>query len=172
VPPARRPHEPAELTLRVRRLDDGALLFTTPTCPGWGFTARRPQQIGEAIARCYTEAAIAAYARLRGVLYDVAAETHPEELPVPAEALTPRTRRHPAEPEPAREDEVAKRRRTKHPRTYAPDEWQQLPDGRWRSPVGGTYRPESRQVQAVVASLGQSQAVGQAGLGAWQTPLR
>jgi hypothetical protein len=170
MPPAgRRPHEPAELTLRVRRLDDGALLFTTPLCPGWAFSARRPQQIGEAIARCYREAAIAAYARLHGVMYDVAAETHPEELPGGLAAATPRTRRHPQEPEPEQEDEVARQRRTKHPSTYPPTAWQRLDDGRWRSPGGGTYSPTSRQVQAVVASLGQ-QAVGQQ-LGAWQTPL-
>jgi hypothetical protein len=167
----RRPHEPAELTLRVRRLDDGALLFTTPTCPGWAFSARRPQQIGEAIARAYTEAAVAAYARLRGVLYDVAAETDPEELPDGVlAAATPRTRRHPAEPEPAPEDEVAKRRRTKHPRTWDPAEWQRLDDGAWLSPSGRRYSPSSRQVQAVVASLGQPQQA--VGLGAFRTPLR
>jgi hypothetical protein len=167
----RRPHEPSELILHVRRLDDGALRFTTPLCPGWAFAARRPAQIGDAIAACYREAAIAAYARLRGVAYDVAAETDPEELPVPVGATEPRTRRHPDEPEPSQEDEVARRRRVKHPRTHSPADWQQLPDGRWRSPGGGTYRPDSRQVQAVVASLGQPQAVGQT-LGAWQTPLR
>jgi hypothetical protein len=81
VTSGRRRHEPAELILTVRRLDDGRLRFGTPTCPGWAFTAHRPQQIGEAIARAYTEAAVAAYARLHGVLYDVAAETDPEELP-------------------------------------------------------------------------------------------
>jgi hypothetical protein len=117
VPTGRRRHEPAELTLTVRRLDDGRLRFGTPTCPGWAFTAHRPSQIGEAIARAYTEAAVAAYARLHGVLYDVAAATDP---------------------------------------------------GAWRSPTGRRYAPDSRQVQAVVASLGQ----GSSPLGAWQTPLR
>jgi hypothetical protein len=151
--PARRAHEPAELTLTVRRLDDGALRFTTPACPGWAFTARRPQQIGEALARAYTEAACAAYARLRGVAYDVAAMTDEEELP--AGAYRPSTRRHPAEPEPPREDEVAKRRRVKHPRTHPPEEWVELGDGYWRSPGGSRYRPDSRQVQTVVASLGR-----------------
>jgi hypothetical protein len=151
--PARRAHEPAELTLNLRREPDGALTFSVPTCPGWAFTARRPQQIGEAIVRCYQEAAIAAYARLRGVAYDVAAETDEEELP--AGAYTPSTTRHPEEPEPAREDEVAKRRRTKHPRTHPPEEWVELGDGYWRSPGGGRYRPDSRQVRTVVASLGR-----------------
>lgn len=167
--PSRRPHEPAELTLRVRRLDDGRLRFTVPTCPGWAFTAHRPSMIGEAIARCYTEAAVAAYARLHGVLYDVAEETHPEELPPGVlAAATPSTRRHPAEPDPPSEDEVAKRRRTKHPRTHPPETWQPLDDGRWLSPTGRRYAPESRQVQAVVASLGQP---GGQALGAFRTPL-
>jgi hypothetical protein len=170
VPSGRRAHEPAELTLRVRRLDDGRLRFTVPTCPGWAYTAHRPSQIGEAIARCYTEAAVAAYARLRGVVYDVAAETDPEELPPGTLAqATPRTRRHPAEPPPPPVDEVGKRRRTKHPRTHPPEEWQRLDDGAWRSPTGRRYRPESRQVQAVVASLGQREVGVQSG--AWRTPL-
>jgi hypothetical protein len=118
VPTGRRRHEPAELTLTVRRLDDGRLRFGTPTCPGWAFTAHRPSQIGEAIARAYTEAAVAAYARLHGVLYDVAAATDPGELPAGAlAAAQPRGRRHPAEPAPPPpEDEVARRRRTKRTR--------------------------------------------------------
>jgi hypothetical protein len=170
VPTGRRRHEPAELTLTVRRLDDGRLRFGTPTCPGWAFTAHRPSQIGEAIARAYTEAAVAAYARLHGVLYDVAAATDPGELPAGAlAAAQPRGRRHPAEPAPPPpEDEVARRRRTKHPRTHPPQDWQRLDDGAWRSPTGRRYAPDSRQVQAVVASLGQ----GSSPLGAWQTPLR
>lgn len=154
MPPAgRRAHEPAELNLRVRREPDGALTFSMPTCPGWAFTAHRPQQIGEALVRCYREAAIAAYARLRGVAYDVAAITDEEELPPGAHA--PTTRRHPAEPEPPREDEVAKRRRVKHPRTHPPEEWVELGDGNWRSPSGHRYSPTSRQVRTIVASLGR-----------------
>jgi hypothetical protein len=169
VTSGRRRHEPAELILTVRRLDDGRLRFGTPTCPGWAFTAHRPQQIGEAITRAYTEAAVAAYARLHGVLYDVAAETDPEELPPGAlAAAQPRGRRHPAEPEPPAEDEVSRRRRTKHPRTWSPEEWARLDDGYWRSPTGRRYAPESRQVRAVVASLGQAP---QQQCGAWQTPI-
>jgi hypothetical protein len=144
----RRAHEPAELTLHVRRLDDGSLRFATPSCPGWAFVARRPQQIGEAIARAYTEAAVAAYARLRGVLYDLA--EHEDEVPA---AARPAGSRHPAEPEPPAVDEVAKRRRTKHPRTHPPEEWVELESGYWRSPGGGRYRPDSQQVRAVRASL-------------------
>lgn len=150
---ARRAHEPVELSLTIRRRADGALVFTTASCPGWAFTARRPQQIGEAIVQAYREAAVAAYARLRGVAYDVAAITDEEELPVGAYA--PSTTRHPAEPEPPREDEVAKRRRTKHPRTHPPQEWVELDDGHWRSPGGHRYSPSSRQVRTIVASLGR-----------------
>lgn len=146
----RRAHEPAELTLQVRRLDDGSLRFSTPTCPGWAFVAQRPSQIGEAIARAYTEAAVAAYARLRGVLYDLA--EHEDEVPP---AALPAGSRHPAEPEPPREDEVAKRRRTKHPRTHPPEEWVELDSGYWRSPGGGRYRPDSTVVASVRARLGR-----------------
>lgn len=146
----RRPHEPAELTLQVRRLDDGSLRFAMPSCPGWAFVARQPSQIGEAIARAYTEAAVAAYARLRGVLYDLA-ETE-EEVPATAR---PRGSRHPAEPAPAPPDEVGKRRRTKHPRTHPPEEWAELDSGYWRSPGGGRYRPDSTVVASVRARLGR-----------------
>ena len=84
------------------------------------------------------------------MLYDLA--EHEDELPAGA---TPAGSRHPAEPEPPREDEVAKRRRTKHPRTHPPEEWVELDSGYWRSPGGGRYRPDSQQVRAVLASLGR-----------------
>jgi hypothetical protein len=106
--------------------------------------------IGQAIASAYTETACAAYARLRGVLYDLA-ETEDE---VPAGAH-PAGSRHPAEPDPPPVDEVAKRRRVKHPRTHPPEEWVELDSGYWRAPGGGKYRPDSRQVQTVLASLGR-----------------
>jgi hypothetical protein len=146
----RRAHEPAELTLQVRRLDDGSLRFATPTCPGWAFVARRPQQIGEAIARAYAEAQVAAYARLRGVLYDLA--EHEEEVPPEAH---PRGSRHPSEPEPAPPDEVARRRRKRHPRTHEPEEWVELDSGYWRSPTGRRYGPTTAVVASVRANLGR-----------------
>ncbi len=140
----RRAHEPAELVLHVRRLDDGRLRFTTPTCPGWAFVAHRPEHVGRALSEAWREVAVAAYARLRGVLYDLA-ETEDE---VPAEAH-PRGTRHPAEPAPAPPDEVARRRRTKHPRTHPAEEWVELPSGDWRSPTGRRYGSST----AVVASV-------------------
>lgn len=143
----RRPHEPAELTLTVRRLDDGSLRFTTPTCPGWAYVARQPRQIGEALRLAWTEVTVAAYAKLHGVLYDLAEteDTVPETT----------TRRHPAEPEPPAEDEVAKRRRVKHPRTHPAEQWVELDSGYWRSPGGGRYRPDSTVVASVRARLGR-----------------
>lgn len=145
----RRPHEPAELTLHVRRLDDGSLRFSMPaTCPGWAFVARQPAQIGDALARAYTEATVAAYAKLHGVLYDLA-ETE-EEVP---EHVKPRGSRHPAEPEPPAVDEVAKRRRTKHPRTHPAEEWVELDSGYFRSPTGRRYRPDSAVVASIRARL-------------------
>jgi hypothetical protein len=140
----RRPHEPAELTLQVRRLENGSLRFSTPTCPGWAYVARTPAQIGEALARAWTEVVVAAYSRQRGVLYDLA-ETE-EDLPA---AAHPRGTRHPAEPAPPPTDEVARRRRTKHPRTHPAEEWIELDSGYWQSPTGRRYGPQT----AVVASV-------------------
>ncbi len=146
----RRPHEPAELTLRVRRLDDGRLRFTTPSCPGWAFVAHRPDMIAAALSQAWTEVAIAAYARLRGVLYDGA--EHEDQLPAGA---TPAGTRHPAEPEPPAVDEVAKRRRTKHPRTHPAEEWVDLGSGYWRSPTGRRYGSSTAVVASVRARLGR-----------------
>lgn len=143
MPAGRRPHEPAELTLRVRRTETGHLAFSLPgMCPGWEFVARQPAQIGEAIARAYTEAQLAAYARWRGALYDLA-ETEDE---IPPEAYA-RGSRHPGEPDPPPVDEVTQRRRKKHPGTHEPTEWTLLDDGGALSPAGRRYAPDTPHAQ-------------------------
>lgn len=146
----RRAHEPTELTLKVRRAQGGRLVLSVPSCPGWAFPATTPADLARGIEQAYAEATIAAYARLRGCLYDLA-ET--EEV-IPPEAYA-RGSRHPAEPEPPAEvvDEVAEKRRKKHPKTHAPEEWTELSDGYWLSPTGRRYGPGTRQVRAVVASI-------------------
>lgn len=155
----RRPHEPAELRLLVSRTDAG-LVVRTPMTPGWAGHARTPAELARVVEQAFAECAVAAYARLRGTLYDLAAleetipdeayaagSTHPAELAdarEEAEALAP------TEPDP--EDEVSRRRRAKHPRTHPPEQWVELPEGGMLSPKGRRYGETSRQVQQVRAA--------------------
>lgn len=146
---SQRPHEPQQLTIYVSRRPGGGFLLRTPLCPGWCVPARTPAELAMMMERAWQEAAVAAYARLRGVLYDLA-ET---EETIPASAYPAVGTSHPAE----RSDEVAerRRRRQRHPATHEPEQWVELEDGNWMSPKGRRYGPETRQVRAVVASLGR-----------------
>jgi hypothetical protein len=90
---SQRPHEPEHLTLTVSRAPTGGLIIRTPMCPGWAVPARSPQELAQRIEQAYCEAAVAAYARLRGVLYDLA-ETE-ERIPPEAYAAVRTRRRSP-----------------------------------------------------------------------------
>jgi hypothetical protein len=138
----RHPHEPAALRLIVRRTPTGGLCFSTPLTPGWSMVATCPAEVPLAIERAWSEATIAAYARLRGVLYDLA-ETE-ETIPPEAYAVG---RRHPDE-EP---DPTEHRRRTKHPHTHPPEQWVECSDGAMLSPGGQKYGPTTRVASAVRA---------------------
>jgi hypothetical protein len=142
----RHAHEPAALRLVVRRTPSGGLCFTTPLTPGWAMHAANPAEVALAIERAWTEATLAAYARLRGVLYDLA-ETEEE---VPPEAYA-RTRPHPGEAA-AEEERKARRRRSKHPQTHDPECWVELSDGGYLSPRGRHYGPQTRVASAVRAA--------------------
>jgi hypothetical protein len=147
----RNPHEPVELHVLVSRGVDGRVVLRTPMTPGWSYAALTPAELARGIEQAFAECAIAAYARLRGVLYDLA-ET--EEV-IPPEAYA-RGRLHPAEPELVEQpvDEVATRRRSKHPKTHPPEEWVELDDGRWLSPKGRYYGPQTAIVASVRAARG------------------
>lgn len=154
----RHPHEPVALRLVVAREDcrcrglcSGThLRFTTPLTPGWSVVATTPAGVSRAIEEAWNEATIAAYARLRGVLYDLA-ET---EETIPPEAYAA-GRAHPAELDSARDDavadEVERRRRTKHPRTHPPEAWVECTDGAMLSPKGRRWGPQTRVASAVRA---------------------
>lgn len=154
----RHAHEPAALRLVVSRepctcrgLCSGShLRLSTPITPGWSFVARCPAEVARGIEEAWSEATIAAYARLKGVLYDLA-ETEEE---IPPEAY-PRTRLHPGE-EPTVADRAEHRRRTKHPTTHAPERWVELSDGAMLSPRGHRYGPQTRVASAVRARLAAS----------------
>jgi hypothetical protein len=154
-------HQPAALRLVIRRAPcrcvhrpcvcpPGALVLSTPLTPGWSFVATCPAEVVRGIEQAWNEATIAAYARLRGVMYDLA-ET---EETVPAAAYTT-TRPHPAEA-PDDTDRTRRRRRTKHPATHDPECWVELSDGGWLSPRGRHYGPETRVASAVRSARGMT----------------
>lgn len=132
----------------MARTPDGALRLSSPWTPGWAYVARCPASLARGVELAYAEAAIAAYARLRGVLYDLA-ET---EEQIPPEAYA-RGTRHPEEPV---LDEVERRRRRNHPNTHAPEAWVELSDGAMLSPGGKRYRPDSLVASRVRARRASS----------------
>ena len=149
---SQRPHEPEHLQLTVSRVD-GGLVIRTPLCPGWAVLARTPAELARRIEQAYCEAAVAAYARLRGVIYDLA-ETE-ECIPPEAYAAVPTA--HPTEV-PDEVEAARQRRRARHPATHEPEQWTELSDGAWLSPSGHRYGPDTKAVRAVVAARGARQA--------------
>jgi hypothetical protein len=143
---SRRPHEPEQLTVQVTRRPGGGFVLSCPLCPGWAVPARTPAELAQRMEQAWAEAAVAAYARLRGVLYDLA----DTEETIPPGAY-PAGSQHPGEAP----DEVARRRRQRHPATYEPEQWVELPDGRWLSPKGQRYGPETRVASAVRRARGR-----------------
>lgn len=132
---SRRPHEPEIMQLLVRRTPDGGLVLSTPLTPGWAVPARTPAELAQRIEQAWLEYACAAYARVRGVCYDLA-ETE-EEIPPEAFAVG---REHPAEAP----DEIDRARRRRAQRgIHQPEEWVELSDGRWMSPSGQKYGPQT-----------------------------
>jgi hypothetical protein len=144
-----RPHEPEQLPIFVSRNPHGGFVLRSPLCPGWAVPARTPAELAQMMEQAWTEAAIAAYARLRGTLYDLA-ET--EEV-IPREAYVAVDTCHPAEA-PDEVEQQRRKKRARHPATHAPEQWTELSDGRWLSPAGHRYGPDTKQVRAIVASRG------------------
>lgn len=140
---AQRPHEPDVIQLLVSRKPGGGFILRTPFTPGWSYPASCPAELARGVELACAEYAVAAYARLRGILYDLAElEEH-----IPAEAYaqgSPHPGDAPDEVEVARQ-----RRRERHPATHEPEQWTELEDGRWLSPTGRRYGPDTRVASAV-----------------------
>jgi hypothetical protein len=147
----RRAHEPVELRLLLRRTPEGTLLISSPLVPGWCVPAACPAELALAVEQAWCEAQVAAYARLRGVMYDLAETV--DDIPRDRQLGA----RHPAEPAPAQPpvDEVARRRRVKHPATHDPEDWVELSDGYWQSPGGRRYAPHTPQAQRALVARGR-----------------
>jgi hypothetical protein len=146
---SRRPHEPEVIQLLITRKPGGGWILRTPFTPGWAFPATTPAELARGVELACTEYAVGAYARLRGVLYDLAAT---EEVVIPPAAQLAGTA-HPGEAP----DEVCaarRRRQQRHPGTYEPECWVELPDGGMLSPRGRRYGPQTRVASAVRRARG------------------
>lgn len=139
LPPGQRVRS---ISLEVTHLPDGGYRLSTPLARGWAAVARDQVQLSQVMARAFLEVSCASYARLKGQVYDLdAMTTH-----VPGDPLADLPQRR-----------ARAGRRTVRRRTYDPQEWSRMEDGRWRSPSGRAYRPDSRVVQGVLAKLEHQQ---------------
>lgn len=123
-----------EIDLRVQFLGlarggGGRLRFTTPLARGWVRVASDPEDIAKALAEARVEVQLARYAAARGEEYDKDVDAEPSELHPLVASMVPRERGD----------------------IYDPRDWTPLPDGRWRSPSGRTFRGDAQVVQRVKA---------------------
>lgn len=138
--PASRPgSRVTTISLTVEARPSGRYRLSSPHARGWAAEVGTQAELARALSTAFTEVSVASYARAKGVPYDLDALT--EQVSGDALASQPRTR--------ARSGPRAPRK------TYHPTEWTRFEDGNWRSPSGRTYRPDSKQVQAVVHALGR-----------------
>ncbi|HEX2263468.1 MAG TPA: hypothetical protein VHH52_06860 [Pseudonocardiaceae bacterium] len=121
------------ITLTVETLSDGRLRVSTPQARGWATTAQDPMGLARAVELAYREVAVASYARARGTTYDL------DQL----------TERVPGDPLADAAMQRAPRRVRK--KVHDPGAWAKFDDGRWRSPSGRLYRPDSTAVRNVIA---------------------
>lgn len=123
------------LDLKVETLADGMLRVSTPLARGWAAVARNPFELARAIQAAFTEAQMASYARWKGEAYELDLATDV----VPGDALAAAVR----------STEFKHRTRSD---THSPADWCPMPDGRWRSPSGRAYRPDTPIVRNVVSA--------------------
>lgn len=135
--------------LTIERTTGGGVRVTCDDAPGWCAVARTPVELHRAISEGWREADVAAYAQRAGQTYDLLAhdvaavnlslqgaqlpidvdEQHAAIAAVVSTAMTPGEL-------PKRSNSLA---------------WTPEPDGRWRSPSGRIYGPQTQVVQRVIA---------------------
>jgi hypothetical protein len=125
--PAPQRNQVRSVMVKIEQVPEG-LRLSTPTAQGWAAVVQNQHQLVAALQAAFTEAQIAAYARWRNSTYDLADLTSRDDTdPLVAPPPHERTRRRPR----ARRD------------LYDPKDWTLTGEGRYRSPSGRTYAPES-----------------------------
>lgn len=143
--PAPVAHQVRSVLVQIEELSTGHLRISTPAARGWAVTVRTEHDLARAVGSAFTEAQVAAYSRWKGDAYDL------DELTA-ALAGDPMA---PPRVRPSRRDYpppgVGYGPGQRRPDTSAPADWVKLEDGRWRSPGGRAYRPETDMVAKVKA---------------------
>lgn len=147
--PAPTLHQVRRIQVTIEALPDsmgGGLRITTDTTRGWAAVARDQNELARVIRDAFTEAQVAAYARWKGARYDLDALT----AAVDGDPLAPPSQR------PSRRTAGAPgygwKPGQKRPDAYDPGDWTPTADGRWRSPSGRHYKPDSPIVRRVIAA--------------------
>jgi len=117
---------------------------STPQARGWAVVVRRPEELARAVSSAFTEAQVAAYARWRGERYELDELTEPVKGD-PMAPPRPRARRR------KNSGQVGWGTNQRRPDSHDPAAWEKMPDGRWRSPSGKAWKPDTPVVQKVVA---------------------
>lgn len=136
-PLARRPHQPAAISLTVEQLPGGRVRFSSPQARGWAAVAQTPQQLASSLQAAFLEVQVASYSRARGEAYDLDVLTeHRVGDPL---AGSPQQRA---------------RRRVGGNAPYPPEAWTKTTtdDGveKWRSPAGRLYGLHTQAVARLV----------------------
>lgn len=142
--PAPTAHQVREVSLRVESLPGGGMRVSSPQARGWAVVVRRPEELARAVSSAFLEAQVAAYARWRGERYELDDLTEPVRGD-PMAPPRPRTRRR------KNTAQVGWGSTQQRPDSHDPAAWVKLPDGRWRSPTGKAWKPDTQVVRKVIA---------------------
>jgi len=136
LPPARVDVRVTTVSLTVEARPDGKYRISSPHARGWAAVVSNARELVAAITRdAFTEVSVASYARAHNTHYDL-------------DMMTERVHGDPLAGKPA-----PRKRSTGSERvhsSYHPVAWTKMEDGRWKSPAGRMYGPNTRQVQNMV----------------------
>jgi hypothetical protein len=133
LPPSRPDTRVTTISLTVEAQPGGGYRLSSPHARGWAEVVSTQLELARALTHAFTEVSVASYARARNAPYDLDVLT--ERVAGDVLANQPR----------ARTRNGARKRKT-----YHPGDWCKFEDGRWQSPGGRVYRPDAKQVQAVI----------------------
>lgn len=133
LPPSRPDARVTAISLTVEARPGGRYRISSPHARGWAAEVGTQLELARALREAFTEVSVASYARAHNVPYDL-------------DVLTERVSGDVLANQPRAKTRSGSRRR----KTYHPSEWTRFEDGRWQSPGGRVYRPDSKQVKSVI----------------------
>jgi hypothetical protein len=133
--PENRRSQIRSIQLNVEIMDQG-LRVSLPVAQGWAAFASSPHSLVAAVKAAFTEAEIAAYAQWRNGTYDLA-DTVSRDDPDPIVAAPP--------------NEISRHRPKTRRDQYNPADWKVDGMGRYVSPTGRSYAPDSYMASRIRA---------------------